>query len=262
MTPKISIITVCYNSAAHLEECIQSFISQPYENKEYIIIDGGSKDTTLSIIEKYKDNINYFVSEPDNGISDAFNKGIKAATGDLIGICNSDDVLADDILTKIASYYDSSIDVYRLEEKIRNFETGEEFLLRPTIEFPKNMRGAQPCHMGCYISKKAFEKYGMYDVNMRYSMDMELLRRYTYMGARQKYVPEVVGYFRKGGASQTNWKRKIEERSFIIKKYGGTNIDVLLSKIHINLHRGAKKIITLFGEDAATKLKSKVKYDK
>ena len=86
MCPKISVITVSYNSATHLEECILSVINQSYDNKEYIIIDGGSTDGTLDIIDKYKDKIDYFISEPDNGISDAFNKGIKAATGDLIGI--------------------------------------------------------------------------------------------------------------------------------------------------------------------------------
>ena len=89
--PKISIITVCYNSEAHIEEAILSVINQSYDNKEYLVIDGGSKDGTLNIIEKYKDRIDYFVSEPDKGISDAFNKGIKAASGDIIGILNSDD---------------------------------------------------------------------------------------------------------------------------------------------------------------------------
>ena len=91
--PKISIITVCYNSEAHLEEAMLSIINQSYANKEYIVIDGGSKDNTLAIIDKYRDKIDYFVSEPDKGISDAFNKGIKAATGDIIGIINSDDFM-------------------------------------------------------------------------------------------------------------------------------------------------------------------------
>ena len=110
--PKISIITVCYNSEAHIEEAILSVINQSYENKEYLVIDGGSKDGTLNIIEKYKDKIDYFVSEPDKGISDAFNKGIKAATGDIIGILNSDDFMMPDALTKVAEQYEKKIDVY------------------------------------------------------------------------------------------------------------------------------------------------------
>ena len=112
-TPKISIITVCYNSSLHLEECMQSIINQSYENKEYIVIDGGSKDGTLDIINKYRDKIAYFVSEPDKGISDAFNKGMKAATGDIIGILNSDDYMMPGVLRKVADQYEDGIDVYR-----------------------------------------------------------------------------------------------------------------------------------------------------
>ena len=98
--PKISIITVCYNSEAHLEECIRSIVSQEYENKEYIVIDGGSKDGTLDIIRKYRDKIAYYISEPDKGISDAFNKGIKAATGDISQAA------------KLMSLADGCLDVY------------------------------------------------------------------------------------------------------------------------------------------------------
>lgn len=111
--PKISIITVCYNSEAHLEEAMLSIINQSYANKEYIVIDGGSKDNTLAIIDKYRDKIDYFVSEPDKGISDAFNKGIKAATGDIIGIINSDDFMMPDALHKVAEQYEEGVDLYR-----------------------------------------------------------------------------------------------------------------------------------------------------
>ena len=111
--PKISIITICYNSEAHLEEAILSVVNQAYKNKEYIIIDGGSTDKTLSIIEKYRNKIDYFVSEPDKGISDAFNKGIKVATGDMIGIINSDDKLEKDALQMVAESYEDSVDLSR-----------------------------------------------------------------------------------------------------------------------------------------------------
>ena len=114
--PKISIITVCYNSEAHIEEALLSVINQSYENKEYLVIDGGSKDGTLNIIEKYKDRIDYFVSEPDKGISDAFNKGIKAATGDIIGILNSDDFMMPNALTKVA---EQCTDIKEIETSCR-----------------------------------------------------------------------------------------------------------------------------------------------
>lgn len=255
---KISIITVCYNSALHLEEAINSVISQPYDNKEYIIIDGGSTDDSLNIIAKYRDYISYFVSENDRGISDAFNKGIMAATGDIICICNSDDVLAYDIFNKFLKYYEDDIDIYRLDEKIKNFSSGEEFLLIPTMKFPRHMRNAQPCHMGCYITKEAFEKFGMYDVEMRYCMDMELLRRYTVLGALTKHVPEVCGYFRKGGASQTTNVRKAQECEIIIKRYGGNVWDICLIRFYSYIHKTLKRFLSLFGDDVATRLKSKI----
>lgn len=255
MKPKISIITVCYNSEAHLEEAIQSVVNQPYENKEYIIIDGGSKDHTMDIVNKYRDKITYVVSEPDKGISDAFNKGIMAATGDIIGICNSDDILADDILMKIAEAYDTDVDIYRTNEVIKDFETGEEFLMKPTLEFPKVPYTSVVCHMGCFISKKAYEKYGMYDVECRYVMDWELMRRFSYNNATYKYIPVVCGYFRKGGTSQDNEKKMRNERRKVVMKYGGSKLDAEKLIIFYCFKNYLKKFLSLFGKNIATKLR-------
>lgn len=253
--PKISVITVCYNSEKHLEECIRSVVEQSYENKEYIIIDGGSTDGTLAIIDKYRDKIDYFVSEPDRGISDAFNKGIKAASGEIIGICNSDDVLAENVLTKVAGAYDPEVEIYRLDEVTRNFKTMEEYRFTPTLVFNKWLIGCRPLHMGCYITKKAFEKYGGYDVNLKSSMDLDLLYRLTVKGAKYRYVPEVCGFFRKGGISG-NRKIRNRERNIIIRKYGGTTWDIIVSMAYHLTYQFLKSVILLFGEDSATKLKS------
>lgn len=100
--PVISIITICYNSAKTLEETINSVLSQDYPALDYVIIDGGSTDGTLDIIEKYRSQLGYFHSEKDEGISDAFNKGIAAVKGDLIGIINSDDLLLPGALKEVA----------------------------------------------------------------------------------------------------------------------------------------------------------------
>ena len=253
--PKISIITVCYNSESHVEEAIQSVINQPYENKEYIIIDGCSKDRTMEIVSKYKDKIAYSISEPDKGISDAFNKGILVATGDVIGICNSDDLLAEDILTKVASAWEDNVDVFRFDEKIRDFDTGEEFYLTPTIDFPKIPYNAQPCHMGCFITKKAYEKFGMYDIDFHYCMDVEWLRRISFKGAVQKYVPEICGYFRKGGASSASEKKMRKERKAIVLRYGGSRIDAEIYVLYFILKSFAKSVLNIFGKNFATKLK-------
>lgn len=258
MNPKISIITVCYNSAAHIEEAIQSVINQPYANKEYIIIDGGSTDGTLDIIDKYKDKIGYFISEPDKGISDAFNKGIRAATGDIIGICNSDDVMANNILEKVAYAYEPDIDIFRLNEVTRDFETGEEYMSIPTINFPIVPYNVHILHMGCYISKNAFEKWGVYDVNFKYTMDLELLRRFMFNGAKQKYVPEVVGYFRKGGASGARVSKRANEHKLIVTRYGGTKIQAEKYIIYLYCKQALKDVLGLFGDNFATKLNAAV----
>lgn len=254
MNPKISIITVCYNSEAHLEEAIQSVVSQPYENKEYIVIDGGSTDGTLAIIEKYRDKIDYFVSEKDKGISDAFNKGIKAATGDVIGICNSDDVMAPNVLSIVVNAYEENIDIYRLDEATRDFETGKDYMFTPTLVFPLKPYTARPCHMGCFITKKAYDKFGTYDVNFRYCMDLELLRRFTFYGAKYKYVPENCGYFRKGGASGLPEKKMREERKLIVTRYGGSRFDAWCFVSYFIVKEKIKNLMNLFGKDTSTKL--------
>ena len=110
--PRISVITITYNSAATLEETIRSVTMQDYPALEYVIIDGGSTDGTLDIVQKYKDQIQVVVSEPDKGISDAFNKGIAHATGEIIGIINSDDILLSGALREVAEAYDPQVDVY------------------------------------------------------------------------------------------------------------------------------------------------------
>ena len=112
MLPLISVVTITFNSEKTVEETIRSVVSQDYPNLEYIIIDGGSTDSTLQIVDRYRDRIALVQSEPDKGISDAFNKGILKASGEIIGIINSDDLLSEGALKAIADNYDPSIDVY------------------------------------------------------------------------------------------------------------------------------------------------------
>ena len=118
--PVISVVTICYNSVNTLEETIKSVVEQKYPYIDYVIIDGGSTDGTLDIIEQYKEHLGYFCSEPDKGISDAFNKGIFHAKGDLIVIINSDDILLPNALEVVAKFYEPDVDVYRGNVIIRN----------------------------------------------------------------------------------------------------------------------------------------------
>lgn len=220
MKPKISIITVCYNAELHIEEAILSVVNQNYPKKEYIVIDGGSCDKTLCIIEKYKNKIDYVITEPDEGISDAFNKGIKIATGDIIGICNSDDMLNDNALLEVSKVYESGIDVYRFPEIILNPIDGKRILVHPT-NIPSIPIQTHLLHMGCFITSNGYNKFGMYDKEYKYCMDYELIRRFISKGARFKYCDYPVGIFRLGGISQSNNKKINNEKISICKKYGG-----------------------------------------
>lgn len=247
--PKISIITVCFNSEKHLEECIQSVIKQPYENKEYIIIDGGSTDGTIDIVEKYRDKIDYFISEPDEGISDAFNKGIKVATGDLVGIINSDDKLVDDALTDVAKYYDGQIDMYRGVCVIWNDKTNYQFDEIPTIYWPLipiKMRGAHPA---TFVSREAYAKYGVYDKSLKMAMDTDLFVRFSQRNANVKFIDTHLAYFRLGGTSQTDEKRRLKELKRILKKNGATWLQVTIFSFYYRLRLLFKHFVSLFGED-------------
>lgn len=254
--PKISIITITYNSEKHLEEAILSVINQPYENKEYIVIDGGSTDCTLDIVNKYRDRIAYFVSEPDKGISDAFNKGIKAATGDLIGICNADDQLALDCMQILANNYKEEVDIYRMNEVVKNFETGEEFLTKPTLVYGHRLMNHYTCHMGCFVSKAAYERFGMYDVDLHIQMDTDLLCRFTAKGAKYKYIDANCGFFRRGGISTSGVKRRNYERKVIMKRYGASTWDVMITQAYHHIMQMAKRLLLALRIDP-TKLKEK-----
>lgn len=225
--PKISIITVCYNSEAHIEEALQSVINQSYENKEYLVIDGGSTDGTLSIIEKYKDKIDYFVSEPDRGISDAFNKGIKAATGDIIGILNSDDFMMPDALAKVACQYEESIDVYRGFCIIWNEQLGTKSELHPNNRFGIPPFGAIICHESSFISRQTYNRIGLYKVDYKYMMDLDLfIRMYKDRTLQSKFINVCVITFRTGGASSSAADKLESERKKMIKDNGGSEFDV------------------------------------
>ena len=152
--PSISIITVCYNSVLTIEETIQSVLQQNYPMLDYVIIDGGSTDGTVDIIEKYKNQIGYFCSEKDNGISDAFNKGIRHSKGEIIGIVNSDDVLLPHALEHIAGKYDEKIDVYRGNILIANKETGKSNREVPSMKFPLIPFVLHVTHPGTFITKR------------------------------------------------------------------------------------------------------------
>lgn len=229
MKPKISVVTISYNSEKTIENTIKSVIEQDYDNVEYIIIDGGSNDGTLDLIKKYEDNIAYWVSEPDKGISDAFNKGIKAATGDIIGIVNSDDQYLPGALRTIADAFEPDVDVYRGTILIHDDIKGIEYTYEPSMKFGMFPIRVNVCHLPTFIAKKAYEKYGVYSTDFKLAMDLDLLRRMYRKGATFKKVDSVLGRFNVGGVStEAGIERGFDERRKVILNNGGTWIHVII----------------------------------
>lgn len=224
--PHISVITITYNSEKTLEKTIQSVLSQKYDNLEYIIIDGGSKDGTLNIINKYRDKIAVVVSEPDNGISDAFNKGIKYATGEIIGIINSDDLLMPGALKAIVDCYSPEIDVYRGRLLINNPHTGFKYSSgKPTLYCPvTSYLKLNVCHPSTFVTKRAYNKVGGYKVYLKYIMDMDMLFRLTSANCSFAYVPYDLAQFNLGGVSGCVFYKRIYERYRVVRENDGSFI--------------------------------------
>jgi len=229
---KVSIITVTYNSEIYLNECIESVIKQDYSNIEYILIDGGSSDNTLNIIDRYKDKFFKWSSEPDDGIYDAINKGIKLATGDIIGILNSDDLLTDNnVVTRIVSALNNSptldavyaninfVDSLENKKVIRHYSSK---LFRPWMfRF-----GFQPAHPTFYAKRDLFKKYGFYRKDLKIAGDFELLLRFlSVYNIKCKYVNDTWVNMRLGGVSTSGFESIFKLNNEIIIACKSNNIN-------------------------------------
>jgi len=254
--PTISVITICFNSAATIEETINSVLGQDYANIDYVIIDGGSTDGTLDIIERYGERLGYFKSEPDKGISDAFNKGVKHSKGDLIVIINSDDVLCPGSLKKVAAEYEEGKwDIYRCNVIIRNKETGFTGRDIPSMKFPLFPWQVNVDHQGTFVTKEAYEKWGVYDLNFRYMMDHDFLARCYQGGARMKYVNVDAAEFRLGGVSVASIPDKKYDIKHVVINQGGSPFLAECCYLYFYLFDLAKRLIAgIFGIDALKRL--------
>ena len=199
---KCSIITVCFNSEKSIENTIKSVLSQTYGNIEYIIVDGGSSDSTVNIIKKYEPLFEgrlRWVSEKDDGIYYAMNKGIDMSTGDLIGILNSDDTYEPDAVEKMCNAYKMGKPSV-LYGIMRVFD-GDRFLRERIVshkELPQNMI----CHPACFVSRDVYEKYGKFNTKYVSAADYELMIRYSNI-PEIEFCPvhEVISNFHIGGMS-------------------------------------------------------------
>ena len=201
--PKISIITVVKNNKSYIEKNILSLLSQKYKNYEHIIIDGGSTDGTLEIIDKYKKSISSFVSEKDQGIYYAMNKGIDLASGDIIGILNSDDYFYDDALDIVKSYFEKNQEIDFLFGSVHKFFIRHGFY-PSKIHWTFNFYTTHS--VGFFIKKTSQKKLGYYNIKYKYSSDYDLFYRMIVknkmLGTATKRN-EVLGFFNPYGFSST-----------------------------------------------------------
>lgn len=177
---KISIITVCYNSAETIEETIKSVQAQTYENIEYIIVDGNSKDKTLELVQQYPDVVTKWVSEPDKGLYDAMNKGIAMATGDYIGILNSDDTFFEpETIQKVVDFLVEN-KVEACTGDIVQHKNGRIIRRYSSKKWsPAKLKiGFMPPHPSIFFKKELFGSFGAYVLGYKIASDYELIIRY------------------------------------------------------------------------------------
>ena len=182
---KISVITVCLNSEKTIENTIRSVIKQNYDQIEYIVIDGGSKDKTIELINKYRHSITKLVSEKDGGVYSAINKGLKLATGDIISILHSDDFFADEnVLSKIATQFnnDVSLECFIGTTLMKRRNNNKILRKYSPINFKKWMMylGISPPHPSMFLRRSVYEKYGFYKEDYEIASDFEFYLRILY----------------------------------------------------------------------------------
>lgn len=212
---KVSIITVAYNAAETIEETLQSVASQTHPEVEYILIDGGSTDGTLELIERYRNVVDVLVSEPDAGIYDAMNKGVSRATGEVVGILNSDDAYADpDVVADVVrTLQAAAADACYADLDYVDRTDPSKILRRWTSgAFRKSAfkLGWMPPHPTFFLKKTAYERHGTYRTELRTSADYELMLRMLYKHeVSVAYLPRVIVKMKMGGQSNASLKARI-----------------------------------------------------
>ena len=205
---KISVITVVFNAVETIEDTIKSVIDQDYDDIEHIIIDGGSTDGTLDVVNCYKDHLAKVVSEPDNGIYDAMNKGIELATGEITGNLNADDWYAHSgVLSQVANTFsaDESIDavygdiVYVTRKQPHNIVRYWESCSYHDGLFEK---GWMPAHPSFFVKREMYSRYGKFDLDLKIQSDFELTMRLIAINRiKTRYLPGVMVKMRMGGVT-------------------------------------------------------------
>ncbi len=222
---KISVITVVYNNVNTIQYAIDSVVNQNFKDIEYIVVDGASTDGTLEILEKNKARIDVLISEPDNGIYDAMNKGLRAATGDIIGTLNSDDFYANaNVLKKVSDCFNefkcNSVFGDLIYVKNNNIEKNVRYWKSSEYKPGKFKMGWHPAHPTFFVEKEIYGKYGLFNTDLKIAADYELMLRFLEKYKISScYIPEVLVKMRLGGTSNQSLKNIIQANKESIKAW-------------------------------------------
>lgn len=235
---KISLLTVSYNSAATIRDTIESIRKQDYPAIEYIVVDGNSKDGTVDIIKEHSTFITHWVSEPDKGIYDAMNKALQLATGDVVGILNSDDFYCSEhIISQVADTFNNPqidaifgdlvfVDPTNLDKVVRKYTSAK---WNPS----KFAFGFMPAHPTFFVRRKYYEQFGLFRTDYKIAADYELLIRFLYVNKlTYKYLPLTMVKMRRGGVSSRNFMSNIVLNNEIIRACRENGINTNVFKVY------------------------------
>lgn len=246
---KISVITVCYDSQTTLERSIQSVVAQQWPEVEHIVIDGGSTDGTLAILERFRPHLAALVSEPDKGIYDAMNKGLLRATGEVVCFLNADDEYADaSVLTEVAQ----QMHTHRLDALVADvgfFKAGEPSRLirryRSDRFSPQKLAwGWMPAHPGFFLRRDVAQRVGLFKTDYRIAGDYEfVVRAFHGQQLRYRHLPRVLVHMQTGGASNNGWRAKVLLNQEVLRACRENGVSTNMAKI---LSKYPAKLLEMF----------------
>lgn len=232
----IAIVTTVYNAVNTIEETIKSVVNQTYDNIEYIVIDGCSDDGTSDIIKKYDQYIDYWTSEPDNGIYDGMNKGIKQSTGEIIYFLNADDKLYDEkVIEDVAKYFNNNKNLKILSGRVTIIDDKYNLISKTKKRISGNIikRALSLCHQSIFMKREILIKNGMFDTRYKIISDFDLFCKVLLQRYEIKYINRYISLYKRWGAAGSDIKLSIIEHSRIIREYFGylPYIDYLTKEI-------------------------------
>lgn len=210
----MSIITIVLNGESEVEQTLLSVVNQSYTNIEYIVIDGGSLDNTSEYIDRYKEHIDVFISEPDKGISDAFNKGLKHCSGEIVGIVNCGDWYEQDTVQTVVDTFVQHPETDVLCGAQQYWQGQEKAFLCTSVPelLEKDMSVTHP---SCFIKRDLYLLHGGFSLEYKFAMDYDLLLRFFSRGVRFRALPTVLVNMQHCGISELHWQKALQETHLI-----------------------------------------------